>query len=101
MGKKAGADAAYAYDTGTGRSVSSEGLEPQTAEERLRGPDRSGVAVPQGFELAGWAGATTFYGAVSRSGRPVAVVSCDVETRDCTRLGRVTGSDPVLFGTGR
>ena len=101
MGKKAGADAEYAYDTGTGRAVSSEGLEPETAEERLRGPDRSGVAVPKGFELAGWAGTTTFYGVTTRSGRPVAVVSCDVETRACTRLGRVTGPDPVLFGTGQ
>ncbi len=100
MGKKADADAEYAYDTGTGRAVSSEGLEPETAEERLSGPDRSSVAVPKGFELAGWAGTTTFYGVTSRAGRPVAVLSCDVGTRACTRLARVTGSDPVLFGTG-
>ena len=100
-GTKAGAAAAYAYDTGTGRAVSSEGLEPESAEERLRGPDRSGVAVSRGFELAGWAGATTFYGVTSRSGRPVAVVSCNVGTRSCTRLGTVTGPDPVVFGIGQ
>ncbi len=99
-GMEGDAAASYAYDTATGRAVSSDGLESESAEERLRGPDRSRVKVPKGFELAGWAGAKTFYGLTSRSGRPVAVVSCDVETRTCARLGTITGSDPVVFGTG-
>ena len=100
-GQESGAAPAYAYDTGTGRAVSSEGLEPESPEERLRGPDRSGVAVPKEFELAGWAGATTFYGVASRSGQPVAVVSCDVKTKACARLGMVEDPEPVVFGTGR
>ena len=58
-----GVETDVAYDTGTGKMVSSEGIMPVTAEERLKGADRSGVTLPRGFELAGWAGATRFYGA--------------------------------------
>jgi len=95
-----GAAATYAYDVASGRVVSSEGLTPVTAEERLRGPDRSGVGVPKGFVLAGWAGPTTFYGTAGDGGRPSAVVSCDVATRACTTLGGIEGDEPVVFGNG-
>ncbi len=100
-GEMSGAVATYAYDTGTGQAVSSEGLRPVSAEERLRGPDRSRVAVPKGFELAGWAGPTTFYGVVNKLGRASAVVSCGTVTRSCTTLAAIEGPEPVLFGTGR
>jgi hypothetical protein len=100
-GEMSGAAAAYAYDTGTGRAVSSKGLSPLSAEERLQGPDRTGVAVPKEFELAGWAGPTTFYGVASKFGRPASVLSCGVGTRACTTLGAIEGSEPVVFGTGR
>jgi hypothetical protein len=96
----AGAAATYAYDTGSGRAVSSKGLSPVSEEERLRGPDRSGVAVPDGFELAGWAGPTTFYGTAGAPDAPSAVVSCDLDTRACESLGAIEGTDPVVFDTG-
>jgi hypothetical protein len=99
--KKAGVETDHAYDTGTGKTVSSEGVKPVTAEQRLHGPDRSGVAVPSGFELAGWAGAARFYGPVRERGRLTAVVSCGLATKTCTRLGQIKGPDPVVFGTGQ
>lgn len=96
---------AYAFDSVTGRAVSTEGLTAVTAAERLRGPDRRGVSVPPGFELVGWAGPNTFYGVArssSRSsGRPTTVVSCVLATRVCKRLGKVDASRSLLFGTGR
>jgi len=98
---KAGVEAVHAYDTETGRTVSSEGVVPQTAAERLEGPDRSGVDVPTGFELAGWAGATRFYGTVREGGRPTAVVSCRLTTRTCIRLGAIEDLGPVRFGNGQ
>ena len=98
---KAGVESDHAYDTGTGKTVSSEGVTPVTPTQRLEGPDRSGVAVPEGFELAGWAGTTRFYGTVSKAGRPITVVSCGLATRTCTRLGAIEGQDPVVFGTGQ
>ncbi len=97
----AGVETEVAYDTGTGKLVSSEGVTPVTAQERLQGPDRSGVNVPKGFELAGWAGATRFYGAVREHGRLTAVVSCGLITRTCSRQGAIKGKDPVVFGTGQ
>lgn len=99
-GEPSGAEATYAFDTGTGRAVRSDGLTAVSSEERLRGPDRSRVPVPKGFEIAGWAGPTTFYGLVHRDGRPASVVSCDVRTRACATSGAVEGDEPVVFGTG-
>ncbi len=99
-GEQSGAVARYAFDTGSGRAVSSDGLAVVSEDERLRGPDRSGVPVPDGFELAGWAGPTTFYGVASRGGRPASVVGCDVGTRACETLGAIEGAEPVVFGTG-
>jgi hypothetical protein len=96
--EQAGSTATYAYDTTSGRAVSTAGLAPVTADERLRGPDRSGVPVPKGFVLAGWAGPRTFYGV--RNGRTPAVVSCDVATRACVTVGAVKVPEPVRFGTG-
>jgi hypothetical protein len=98
--RKAGVEAEHSYDTATGRTVSSEGVTPVTARQRLEGPDRSGVVVPQGFRLAGWAGASRFYGTVRQGDRPAAVVSCRLATRTCTRLGAIQGQEPVVFGTG-
>ncbi len=96
-----GAGSAYAYDTGSGRAVSPRGLEPLSAQQRLDGPSRAGVTTPAGFEVAGWAGQTTFYGPVIAGGRPTAVVSCNLESRTCARLGATDGTDPVVFGTGK
>jgi hypothetical protein len=96
-----GTGSPYAYDTGTGRAVSSDGVTPVSAEERLRGRDRSGVDVPEGFQLAGWSAPTRFYGVAGGGGRRAAVVSCDVGTRKCTRLGAVEESPPVVFGSGK
>jgi hypothetical protein len=98
--EKAGVESDHAYDTGTGKTVSSDGVTPETAEQRLHGPDRSDVAVPKGFELAGWAGASRFYGAVRKGGRVTSVVSCGLATKSCIRQGAVEGQDPVVFGTG-
>lgn len=138
-----------AYDTRTGRSVSSEGLEPLSAQQRLgtavgvdtdgtrvivrptgkgrlsgrTGSGRFGVAltrvgtpvafdtgtgqrvrlrgtVPRNLELAGWTTPVSFYGLAGRRGATMSVVSCNVRTRICVSLGRVIGTDPVLFGTG-
>jgi hypothetical protein len=91
----------HAYDNRTGKAVSSEGVRPVTAGERLQGPDRSRVVVPKGFTLAGWAGARRFYGVAGKGAHPSAVVSCDLRTRACIRVGRIQGQDPVVFGTGR
>lgn len=91
------AGSAYAFDTGTGRSVSSAGVEPVTSAERLGGPDRTGVAVPAGFALAGWSGTDVFYGAVDGS----KVVACRLSTKTCRRLGTGADAQPVVFGTGR
>ena len=90
-----------AYDTSTGMEVGSQGLKPESPEERLDGPDRSDVLVPQGFELAGWTGPDRFYGVATKGGRPTAVVSCELATKACTRLGPVKGPDPLVFGTGK
>lgn len=65
-------------------------------------------AVPTGLQLAGWAGAGTFYGEGGTGGggtgeggtRATSVVSCDVVDRVCTDLGRTAGTGPVVFGTG-
>lgn len=99
-GKQSGAVATYAYDTGSGRAVRSDGLTAETMEQRLRGPDRSAVPVPEGFQIAGWAGPTTFYGVQSKAGRAVSVVSCEVTSRACTTLGAIEGAQPVVFGSG-
>jgi hypothetical protein len=96
----AGAGSAYAFDTATGRAVSAAGTHPVTPAERLRGPDRQGVPVPSGFELAGWAGPDTFYGTAGQ-GSTSAVISCSLSARACSRLGQVDAAQPVVFGTGR
>ena len=98
---KAGVESDHAYDTGTGKAASSDGITPVTAEQRLEGANRSGVAVPEGFELAGWAGATRFFGTVREQGRVTAVVTCGLATKTCTRLGAIEGQVPVVFGTGQ
>jgi hypothetical protein len=113
---------AYAYDTRTGRAVSSKGLEEVSRQDRLQGPGRyrvtvpaqgapvavetsSGVrvplkgAAPENFELGGWADATTFYGVASKGGRPTSVVSCDLTKATCTSMGAIQGSDLVLFSS--
>ena len=98
---KAGVESDHAYDTGTGKAASSDGVTPVTAEQRLEGPDRSDVVVPEGFELAGWAGAARFYGTVRKEGRLTAVLSCGLASKTCTRQGAIEGQVPVVFGTGQ
>jgi hypothetical protein len=90
----------YAFDTATGQSVSPDGVVPLTPEDRLWGPDRAGMRVPDGFRLAGWAGDRTFYGVATPRPGAGSVVSCSLDTRRCTTLGRLEGSPPVIFGTG-
>ncbi len=57
--------------------------------------------LPGSFELAGWTKGTRFYGLADRRGAAYAVVSCDLGQRRCTRLGTASGSEPVVFGTGK
>jgi hypothetical protein len=90
----------YAYDTGTGRAVSADGVVAVTPEERLHGPDRAGVRVPARFELAGWAGSRTFYGVAAGTSPASGVFSCSLTTLACARLGGIEAADPVVFGTG-
>jgi hypothetical protein len=97
----------YAYDTGSGQSVSSEGLEPATAAELLgeaggvevRRPRWTG-AVPDEFRPVGRAGRAQVYGLALEDGEPKAVLSCRETTRVCIRLGKLAGPDPVVFGSG-
>ena len=118
---RSGHPAAQGYDTRTGRAVRGA-VETQTPAERRHGPGRFEVrtgagptsvvdvqtgrpvrvaGLPQSFELGGWAGDSHFYGVAGTSGGTRSVVTCDLVRHRCTPTGRVTGSDPVVFGTGK
>jgi hypothetical protein len=100
------ATTSFAYDARTGESVSSDEVEAASAVELLG--DVSGIEVtrkrfsgaPADFEPVGRAGGSRVYGLAREGGEPVAVVSCDLRRRTCSRLGPVAGADAVVFGSG-
>lgn len=56
--------------------------------------------VGTGFELVRWTSGSTFYGVAEKAGRPVAVISCDLDDRRCRSLGDVVPDLPLVFETG-
>jgi hypothetical protein len=58
------------------------------------------AGLPATFELGGWTGDSAFYG-LAGTGAHRSVVGCDLVQHRCTTAGSVSGSDPVVFGTGK
>ena len=57
--------------------------------------------VGDGFDLVRWTSGATFYGVAEKGGRPLAVISCDLDDRRCKALGDVEPDLPLVFETGR
>jgi hypothetical protein len=109
-----------AYDTRTGRAIRGQ-VDTLTPQQVRAGPGRyrvhtgpggtsvvevaSGHAVsvaglPRRMEVGGWTGDAAFFG-LAGAGAKRTVVGCDLVRHRCSTEGTVTGSGPVVFGTGR
>jgi hypothetical protein len=109
-----------AYDTRTGKAIrrhvgtlSPQQLRSGPGRYRVRSePDGTSVVetatgrtvdvagLPRRLEVGVWTGDSAFLG-LSGIGSRRAVVACDLARRRCSTQGPVSGSAPVVFGTGR
>jgi hypothetical protein len=108
------------YDTKTGKAIRGE-VDTLTPQQLRAGPGRFEVHTGAGgttvvdsgtgrevrvaglsstFELGAWSGDSAFYG-VAGTGAKRSVVGCDLVRHVCTTKGRVTGSEPLVFGIGK
>ncbi|MET0837194.1 MAG: hypothetical protein ABWY19_00320 [Marmoricola sp.] len=117
---RSGQPATQAYDAETGKAVRQD-VDTVPPAERRQGPGRYHVrtgggparvvdtdsgrqvrlaGLPSVFEVGMWTGETEFYG-VGGSGTDRRMVSCDLVAHRCTPVVAVTGTEPLVFPTGR
>lgn len=84
---------------GPGRFEVRTGANGTTVVESATGRQVAVAGLPPTLEVGGWTGDAAFYG-LAGTGAKRTVVGCDLVQRRCTTEGDVSGTDPVVFGTG-
>ena len=96
---RSGQPATQAYDTETGRATR-EDVDTVTPAERGRGAGVQLRGLPRVFKVGAWTSDSEFYG-VGGVGAGRRIVACDLVADRCSRVVAVTGSEPLVFPTGR
>ena len=96
---RSGQPATQAYDTVTGKAIRAD-VDTLTPAERGRDVDARPAGLPRVFDVGAWTSDTTFYG-VGGVGAARRIVACDLDTDRCSPVAAVTGSEPLVFPTGR